>query len=143
VTVMGRMIDNARKPKKPCLRYPIYACGRRTLNSSHAHDAPLNLPRAAIGEHRADSRARPPSPSPRSSLRAAKASCFNAAGERARRGIEVETMSDFWTPYETSRSGRRRGTEQRFYGERVCSILNADADLLAGNYDPALGASGT
>ena len=51
-------------------------------------------------------------------------------------------MADFWTPYETSRSGRRRGTENRFYGERVCSLLDADADNLASEYDPALGASG-
>ena len=52
-------------------------------------------------------------------------------------------MTDFWTQYESSRSGRKRGTAKRFYGERVCSILNADVDNLASNYDPALGASGT
>jgi len=52
-------------------------------------------------------------------------------------------MADFWTQYESSRSGRKRGTAKRFYGERVCSILNADVDNLASNYDPALGATGT
>ena len=52
-------------------------------------------------------------------------------------------MADFWTEYETSRSGRKRGTAKRFYGERVCSLLNAQADELASNYDPALGATGT
>ena len=52
-------------------------------------------------------------------------------------------MTDCWTQYESSRSGRKRGTAKRFYGERVCSILNADVDNLASNYDPALGATGT
>lgn len=49
-------------------------------------------------------------------------------------------VSDFWTPYELTGSGGRVGSDQRFYGERTCCILNSEVGSLAGQYNPALGA---
>jgi hypothetical protein len=51
-------------------------------------------------------------------------------------------MSDFWTQYETSRTGEQTGEQKKFYGERECCIFRAQVDSLAPQYDPALGATG-
>jgi len=52
-------------------------------------------------------------------------------------------MADFdWSPWVISKSGGCYGTEQRFYGERVCMILDSEVSTLAPHYDPARGASG-
>ena len=50
-------------------------------------------------------------------------------------------MGDVFTPYETSRTGDRTGTDQRFVGIRVCSLLDAQVTSLQSSYDPQFGAT--
>jgi hypothetical protein len=52
-------------------------------------------------------------------------------------------MADFWTAYETSRSGKRSGTiDRKFRGERICCILNSQESAFAPYYDTGIGATG-